>query len=101
MLRSLAAAWAGRAAWAEYSAEIHPNSLLKAARTRVTHHNTIAAAEVEEACSQGAQTTAVEEVTGSLKRFSYSSKGHPLTDFEVIADNTAVVADGYNLADAG
>jgi hypothetical protein len=101
LLRSLAAAWAGRAAWAEYSAEIHPNSLLKAARTRVTHHNTIAAADVEGACRQDAQTTVVEEVAGSLKKFSYSSKGHPLTDFEVIADNTAGVADGYNLADAG
>lgn len=101
MLRSSAAAWAGRAAWAEYSTGIHPNSLLKAAKTRATRHNTIAAVEVEEACSQGAQTTGVEEVAGSLKKFSYSSKGHPLTDFEVIADNTAGVAEGYNLAEAG
>jgi hypothetical protein len=100
LLRS-SAAWVGRTTWAEYSAEIHPNSLLKAARTRATHHNTIATADVEEACSQGAQTTEVEVVAGSLKKFSYSSKGHLLTDFEVIADNTADVADGYNLAEAG
>jgi hypothetical protein len=101
LLRSFATAWAGRAAWAEYSARIHPNSLLKAARTRSTHHNTIAAADVEEACSQGSQTIGVEEVAGSLKKFSNSSKGHPLTDFEVIAGHTAGVADDYNLAEAG
>jgi hypothetical protein len=96
LLRSLAAAWAGRATWAEYSAKILPNSLLKAARTGVIHHNTIAAVDFEEACSQGAQTTRVEEVAGSLKKFSYSFKVHPLTDFEVIAEHTVGVADGYN-----
>ena len=54
-----------------------------------------------EALSQDARTTGVEEAVGSLKKFSYSSKGHPLTDFEVIAENTAGVADGYKLAEAG
>jgi hypothetical protein len=101
LLRSSATAWAGRVTWAEYSAGIHPNSLLKTARTRATHHNTIATADFEEACSQSSQTTEVVEVAGSLKKFSYSSKGHPLTYFELIADNTAGFADGYNLAEAG
>ena len=101
MLRSSAAAWAERPTWAEYSARIHPNSLLMAAKTEVINHNTIAATDFEEACTQGYQSIAAEEAAGSLRKFSYSSRGHPLTDLEPIADSTAVVADGYNLADAG
>jgi hypothetical protein len=101
LLRSSAAAWAGRATWAEYSARIHPNSLLKATKTEASHHNTIAATDVEEACTQGSQTTGAEEAAGSLRKFSYSSKGHPLTDLEPIADSTAGVADWYKLAEAG
>ena len=101
MLRSSAAAWAGRATWAEYSARNHPNSLLKAAKTEASHHNTIAATDVEEVHSQSSQTTWTEEAAGSLRKFSYNSKGHPLTDLEAIADSTAGVADGYNFAEAG
>ena len=86
---------------ADYSAGIHPNSPLNAVRTRASHRNTITAANFVEALSQDARTTGVEEAVGSLKKFSYSSKGHPLTDFEVIAENTARVADGYKLAEAG
>ena len=94
----MAAAWAGRATWAEYFAEIHPNSLLKVAKTEASHHNTITAANSKEACIQGSQTTGVEEAARSLRKFSYSSKGHPPTDLEAIADGTAGVADSCNLA---